>query len=227
MIALPDNPYPTEDRVSVSIGKTPYARYDLNDYSVPHTHVRRALTVLASMDTVRITDGASIIATHARSYAKGEQIEDPAHLQALVDFKHQSRAHRGQDRLAQSAPSSTLLLTKGAKRGYLPSQMVAQLLSMLDGYGAQELEQAIAEALSQQVPHPNAVRIVLERRRDENNRPPPLSTPLPENARANHIVVPAATLDCYDQLSADQDNNNNQDNDNSLSGETHDNTAQQ
>ena len=49
LISLPDNPYPADDRVSVSIGKTPYARYDLNDYSLPHTHVRRVLTVLASM----------------------------------------------------------------------------------------------------------------------------------------------------------------------------------
>ena len=30
-----------------SVGKTPYVRFDLNDYSVPHTHVRRMLTVLA------------------------------------------------------------------------------------------------------------------------------------------------------------------------------------
>ena len=29
LIGLPDNPYPADDRVSVSIGKTPYARYDL------------------------------------------------------------------------------------------------------------------------------------------------------------------------------------------------------
>ena len=179
----------------------------------------RVLTVLASMDTVRITDGASVIAKHVRSYGKGEQIEDPAHLQALVNYKRQGRAHRGQDRLAQSAPSSTALLTQGAKRGYRPSQVVAQLLIMLDSYGAQELEQAISEALTQQVPHPNAVRIVLERRRDEHNRPPPLAAPLPANARANHIVVRPATLDCYDQLSAN--------NDNSLTGETNDNTSEQ
>ncbi len=222
LIELPDNPYPADDRVSVSIGKTPYARYDLNDYSLPHTHVRRVLTVLASMDTVRIIDGSTVIASHVRRYGKGEQIEDPAHLQALVNYKRRARAHRGQDRLAQSAPSSTALLTQGAKRGYRPSQVVAQLLIMLDSYGAQELEHAIAEALRQQVPHPNAVRIVLERRRDEHNRPPPLIVPLPANARANHIVVRPSTLDCYDQLTATTTN----DNDNSLQGETNDDATQ-
>ena len=224
LIELPNNPYPADDRVSVSIGKTPYFRYDLNDYSLPHTHVRRVLTVLASMNTVRITDGTKVIASHVRSYGKGEQIEDPAHLQALVNYKRRARAHRGQDRLAQSAPSSTALLTQGAKRGYRPSQVVAQLLIMLDSYGAQELEHAIAEALRQEVPHPNAVRIVLERRRDEHNRPPPLIVPLPANARANHIVVRPSTLDCYDQLTAATTNDN--DNDNSLQGETNDDATQ-
>jgi hypothetical protein len=34
------------ERVEVRVGKTPYVRFDLNDYSVPHTHVQRTLTVL-------------------------------------------------------------------------------------------------------------------------------------------------------------------------------------
>ncbi len=29
LIALPDNPYPTDERVEVSAGKTPYVRFDL------------------------------------------------------------------------------------------------------------------------------------------------------------------------------------------------------
>jgi len=33
---LPANGYPTEERKQVSVGKTPYVRFDLNDYSVPH-----------------------------------------------------------------------------------------------------------------------------------------------------------------------------------------------
>jgi hypothetical protein len=38
------------ERVPVTAGKTPYVRFDLNDYSIPHTHVRRPLTVLADPD---------------------------------------------------------------------------------------------------------------------------------------------------------------------------------
>ena len=44
---------------AVKAGKTPYVRFDLNDYSIPHTHVRRPLTVLADPHEVRIVDGAA------------------------------------------------------------------------------------------------------------------------------------------------------------------------
>ena len=30
LIALPDNPYPTDEQVEVRVGKTPYVRFDLN-----------------------------------------------------------------------------------------------------------------------------------------------------------------------------------------------------
>jgi hypothetical protein len=33
LLALPDNPAPLLERVSVSVGKTPYVRFDLNDYT--------------------------------------------------------------------------------------------------------------------------------------------------------------------------------------------------
>jgi hypothetical protein len=80
LLALPENPFPTEERLEVSVGKTPYARFDLNDYSVPHTHVRRTLTVLATLDTVRILDGHEVLATHVRSFDRGAQVEIQAHV---------------------------------------------------------------------------------------------------------------------------------------------------
>ncbi|MFD1029658.1 hypothetical protein ACFQ3P_43245, partial [Paraburkholderia sabiae] len=61
LLALPDNPYPCELQLPVKVGKTPYARFDLNDYSVPHTHVQRTLTVRADQHRVRILDGADVL----------------------------------------------------------------------------------------------------------------------------------------------------------------------
>ena len=95
LMALPDNPFPAEECVQVRIGKTPYARFDLNDYSVPHTHVQRTLTVCASLHSVRVLEAGVVIAEHVRVYGKGEQIENPAHIEALVSVKRAARRHRG------------------------------------------------------------------------------------------------------------------------------------
>jgi hypothetical protein len=67
LLALPDNPYLIE-RVAVKAGKTPYVRFDLNDYSIPHTKVQRLLTVLADPNEVRIVDGGQVLVCHRRSH---------------------------------------------------------------------------------------------------------------------------------------------------------------
>ncbi len=52
---------------TVSISKIPYARFDLNDYSVPHDQVRKSLTIHATLESVTILDGVNIKACHSRS----------------------------------------------------------------------------------------------------------------------------------------------------------------
>ena len=188
LLPLPDTPYPTDERVKVRIGKTPYARFDRNDYSVPHTQVQRILTVVASPTTVRILEGAEEVACHPRSYDKGQQIEQPEHLEALVQIKRQARRHRGQDRLTQAAPSSQRLLTQAAERGDNLGSITASLLRLLEDYGASELEAAIADSLAAGVAHPNGVRIVLERRREAAQLPPPLGIRI-DHEQARELVV--------------------------------------
>ena len=200
LLMLPDNPYPTHEREEMLISKTPYARFDLNDYSVPHTHVRRTVTVCATLSTVSILDGASVIASHPRSFDKGQQIEDEKHIADLVACKKQARQHRGQDRLRAAAPASQTLLIQAAERGYNIGSIVAQLLQLLDDYGVSELNTAIDVALSKGVPHPNAVRTSLEKQREARHLPPPISMTLPDDKRVREQVIRPHQLETYDQL---------------------------
>jgi len=158
---------------------------------------------VATLATVRVLEGMEVLAAHPRSYGKGEQIEDPEHIDVLLQSKHQARFHRGQDRLAHAAPSSCQLLQQAAQRGNRLTTVVSLLLEMLGDYGAVELELAIAEALHRQVPHPNAVRQVLERRREQRGQPPPIAI-VPKHDKAKNIVVQPASLARYDQLDCDE-----------------------
>jgi transposase len=209
LFALPDNPYPTFDREEVSVGKTPYVRFDLNDYSVPPTHVRRILTVMATTDKVTIADGHHVIAEHARSYDKKQQIESDVHIKALVDIKKQSRQHRGQDRLTKAIPAGPTFLKEAADRGYNLRSTIASLLQLLDSYGAEELEVAIKEALLRKVSHPNAVRWSLQKHRDERQQLPPVYLDLPRDARVRELVVRPHKLGDYDQLNTSTENTKN------------------
>ncbi len=200
LLALPANPYPLIERLAVKVGKTPYVRFDLNDYSIPHTQVGRTLEVWAEPERVRIMEGMQVLATHSRSYDKGAQIEDPAHVAALTDEKHAARAHRAIDRLTHAVPIARDLLTAAGSRGEVIGSITASLLRLLDRYGAQELEAAIREALARGVPHPNAVRLALERARHERAAPPPVTVVLPEYVRLRDIAVTPHALESYDQL---------------------------
>jgi hypothetical protein len=188
------------EQVAVSVGKTPYVRFDLNDYSVSHTYVRRMLTVLADSHEVRIVDGATVLACHPRSYDKGAQIEDPAHVQALADEKRAARQHRGNDRLARAVPASQTLLERAAERGGNLGAITTALLRLLERYDAAALQAAILEALERDVPHPNAVRFALERQREQQGGDPPIAMVLPAHVRDRDAPVRPHALETYDQL---------------------------
>jgi transposase len=199
LLRLPATGYPLGQRLEVPVAKTPYVRFDLNDYTVPHTHVRRTLSVLADEQRVRIFEGITELASHARSFDRHQQIEDPSHLQTLIEHKRRARAHRGCDALAQVAPASTQLLQMASQRGHNLGSITAALLRLLDQYGAPTLQAAILDAISRDVPHPNAVRFALERSRERSGRPPPLALALPEHVARRDAPMRTHSLDSYDR----------------------------
>ena len=199
LLPLPDDAFPTDERVEVQAGKTPYVRFDLNDYSIPHTEVRQSLSVLASLEQVRILKGHEEIARHRRSFGKGEQIEEVSHIEKLIAWKREAGQHRGQDRLARCVPASQELLRQGAQH-YSLRQIVSRLEQLLEDYGAAELDAAIEENLKQNAFHPNSIHLTLERRREQRETPPPIAVPLSAQQRARDVVVRPASLDVYDSL---------------------------
>ncbi|TPV97189.1 MAG: IS21 family transposase [Myxococcales bacterium FL481] len=200
LLALPDDDFPCAEQVAVRAGKSPYVRFDLNDYSVPHTHVRRELSLVADLETVRVCDGPDVIATHARSWSKGERVEDPAHIADLVARKRNARAQRGLDRLYRAAPNTETLLVRAAERGMNLGSTTARLLVLLDHYGAAALDDAVAEVNEREVVHVPSVRQLLEQRRCAASRPPLLPVHLPPDPRIRDLVVRPHDLKTYDAL---------------------------
>ncbi len=197
-VSLPDNPFDTHERQPGRAAKTPYVRFDLNDYSIPHQYVHKPLSVSADLERLQIVEGDQCIAEHQRSFGKGEQIEQEAHINALWLEKTHAKLHRGQDRLSHASAHAQTLLQQSAQRGHVIKTTVRLLNQLLDDYGRDELHVALGEALDRQSPYPEAVQHVLERRRDEQHLPPPLAVAVP--AKVKHYSVKLARLADYDKL---------------------------
>ena len=197
---LPADPYPAEDHVEAHVGRTPYVRFDLNDYSVPHTLVRRTLSVHATLETVRVLDADLVVATHPRSWDKGEQVENPAHIQDLIEWKQAARKHRGIDRLHHATTHGQALMRLLAERGHNLGSATRQLLVLLDRFGAEPLDSAILEAIQGNSPDSASVRQILDQRHTALGKPPPIAVTVPDDPRLNQIAVRPHSLASYDSL---------------------------
>ncbi|HEX9001170.1 MAG TPA: IS21 family transposase, partial [Blastocatellia bacterium] len=146
LLPLPSHPFETALIKPVRSGKTIYIHFDLNDYSIPHTMVGRALTLAASPTVVRLLDGTAEIARHTRSYDRHQRIDDPSHTAALLEEKRKALGATAAGQLSHAIPNIEKFLDAAFGRGESPARQTTQLLKLLEDYGAQALAAAVAEA---------------------------------------------------------------------------------
>ena len=209
LLPLPTHPLGIDHVVGLSSGKTPYVRFDLNDYSIPHTLVRKPLTLVASEDEVRLLDGQAEVARHSRSYDRGRIIESPEHIAKLAHEKRAAHELRGRDLLRRSCPAVEQLMEALALRGDNMGGHTTRLVQLLDRYGAAELGRAVQEALARGAIGAGSVAHILDQRARAKGAPPPLMTMLPDDPRVRDLRVTPHALESYDALSAIDDRPHN------------------
>jgi transposase len=204
LLSLPDDRFSCVERVPVLVGKRPYVRFDRNDYSVPHELVRQELVVVADLQSVEVCRGADVVAQHERSWDARQVIEDPRHIDDLVQTKRRARAHRGMDRLHRSTQHAAAFFKRAAERGRNLGSITAKLLELLDEYGPIALDGALREVIERDVIHVPSVRQVLEQRRHADGKALPTSIPIAD-PRLRDVVVRPHDLSTYDHLNEDDD----------------------
>jgi transposase len=200
LLPLPAHPFETDVMRTVVSGKTPYVRFDRNSYSIPHTHARRPLTLLASATTVRLIAGTEEIARHVRSYDTGQVIEQEAHIAGLVAATRQDNPSSARDRLRLAIPTVATLLERVAARGESLRVHTARLLALLDDYGPQELAAAVDRALERDALGAGAIAHILETRRRQRGLKPPIPIALPDRPGVRDLDVTPHRLETYDDL---------------------------
>lgn len=203
LLPLPEHRFECDTVRVVSSGKTPYLRFDLNDYSIPHKLVGKSLTLVASPERIRITDGTGqVVAEHTRSYDRGQIIEDPVHLRALADEKRHARELRGRDRLRASCAQAEAFLDALAERNEPIAPATRRLLTLVDSYGARAVDQAIKEAMARSALSSESVaHLVDQQARKKKRQPQILSPSLSGDSRVRELRVVPHDLAAYDALS--------------------------
>lgn len=208
LMQLPETSFPTDERAEVRVRKQPYVRFDLNDYSVPHEHVQKQVTVFADEQKVRIIDDISVIATHKRCYSKGMQIEDKSHIEKLIEYKRRGRDGRKTDRLFNAVPLAEKLLKMLAGKGEPLNRSIKAFTILLDEYNAEKLEKAMKVALDAFSPHPNSVRLILEQWQRSEGMAPPIPVSLPDDVRVKDLNVKNHRLGTYDPVDENGERDN-------------------
>jgi transposase len=203
LLPSPAHPFECDLVKPIRSDKTIYVHFDLNDYSIPPTAVGKHLTLVASPGLVRLLDGGREIARHRRSYDRHQRIDDPAHLEALLEQKRKAVGATATGRLEQMVPSAGAFLDAAFARGDSAAGQTKQLLKLLEEYPAVEVEAAVREAIERQTPRASSVAFILNRRRRGSNLVRPID--LSRHPHLQDLAVPTHQLGIYDELTSDDE----------------------
>ncbi len=200
LLPLPAHRFETDLIIPVRSGKTIYVRFDMNDYSIPPQGIGRTLTLVASESVVRLLDGTKEIARHRRSYDRHQPVLDPAHQEALLAKKRKAFGSTPGGRLARAVPETETLIDAAFSRGESAGSQTAQLLKLLDLYGAAELRVAVQEALERKTPRASSVAFILRKRQRATQLSLPVPVDLSRRPELENLSVTPHNLDTYDDL---------------------------
>jgi transposase len=199
---LPSHRFPAWERVQVSIPKTPYARYDGNDYSVPPKYVQSNVEVCADENTVCIFAndlGVEQIAEHKRSYGKQVTIENPEHIAEILKHKKAGVEHAGLNKVTNDIKSSGVFLQRLAERGENLGGAVSSLLKMIRNHGAEMVACAVSEVVETGSCNLRSVHFVLTRLEQSGKIKSVMSAPFCSEKHAN-LSVQHHDPKLYDKL---------------------------
>jgi transposase len=197
LLALPD-PLPETARVEpIQIDRQAFVRIDTNRYSVPTDHAEKIRTLVVDDRVVRIVDGQTVIAQHARVWGRRQVIEIAEHRAALVAERRAARELKGRDRLRAVVPTFDRIVERWGKSGSALGRRVSHAIKLLELYGDHVFAAAAADIDVRGLADVGALAIACEHRRKDKKRPVPIELVLPDHL-VDADVIPH-DLESYDE----------------------------
>jgi transposase len=94
MLPLPPTMLHLGWRNRVRLGRDYYVRLDTSDYSVDPAVIGRLVDVSADLEHVKVRADGRVVADHQRSWARGQTITDPVHVETAARLRKQFQQPR-------------------------------------------------------------------------------------------------------------------------------------
>ena len=174
-LPLPSEAFEARRLQAVTANSLSLVRFDRNDYSVPTDYAYHPLTVLGGIEQVRILFVDDVVATHKRCWDRQKVWFDPVHYLALLERKP------GALDVARPLEDWHLPECFAVLRRRLENELDGKgtrefigVLRLLESTTVRELANAVEHALSIGATSHDAIRLILEHRREEPVRLFPL-----------------------------------------------------
>lgn len=168
MRGLPHEAFEARRATQAAADSLSLVAFDSNRYSVPVKHAHRPITVVATVDEVRLIDGDRLIARHARSWKKHQDLFDPVHYLPLLEKKPGGfdYARPLENWMLPECFLDLRRLVEAEPEG-LGTREFIRVLLLLEGFTLEELQTAVEYALDIGVHDADSIRMILEHRREE------------------------------------------------------------
>lgn len=197
LLSLPE-PLPETARVEpIQVDSQAFIRLDTNRYSVPSDYASRVLTLFADDGIVRLVDGATVVAEHARSWSRRQIFEKSEHRAQLLVERRAARDLKGRDRIRAVVPAFDRIVERWNLSGSSLGHRVARAIKLLDLYGDHVFASAAADLIARGLADVGALAVACEKYRKDLGRAVPIGLVLPDHLDDADVIP--HDLEGYDE----------------------------
>lgn len=167
LLALPKQRFEGRRIEHAGASSLSLVRFDCNDYSVPTEYAHHPVCAVGGISEVKLIVGGKVVARHRRSWKKEGVFFEPVHYLALLERKP-GALDFARPLCGLDLPGSFGVLRRRLERGlgHGGTREYIRCLRLLEKVSAKELEEAVEQALQIGALGADAIRLILEHRRE-------------------------------------------------------------
>lgn len=198
--AMPEHRFDADLVVPAVVSKEARVVLDTNTYSVPPALVGKSVIVRADDTTVRVVDGADVVAEHARCWERRRAIEKSEHVDELIARRPGAHGPKHKDRIAALSPECRIYLQEISRRRIDLRSEVRKLERLIARYGEADVAAGVAAALGARTFGARYVRVHIDQKRFAQGLGEPPEPVVTGRREADEMSVEPHDLGGYDDL---------------------------